>query len=446
MKLRTKLIVFSGFLVALSLVIAALLLLFFEKQFLLKKARENQANVSENFSRVCKEAVINDDDILLVNYLDSLKKDKMVAYAAYLDDKNKIIAHTQPKLIGSFSGPDESRKNITEVSAPVIIGKKKPGIAKIGFSKTVIDEDINQSLRLMLNRIVLASFVVFLIGILVSIIFANVLNKTINLLVNGARAIGGGTLDQQIKINSKDELGELSKEFNDMALKLKELDQMKSDFVSSITHELRTPLAAITGYSELLLEEDISETVKKYSITIRDNGLRLGNFINNILDLAKIEAGELSISKQEGDIIKLILETIEFFKPLTMKKRVVLKLANNADSLFIRMDSDKIRQVMINLIGNALKFTPEEGEIILKIEPDEIGKQIKIGVRDTGVGIPVGQLEKIFDKFYQVRGVTAKGTGLGLSIVKGIIKAHGGRIWAESKEGKGSEFIFVLPV
>jgi len=282
MRLKTKLAVFSGLLVFVALVIIAFLLLFFEKQFLLKTIKENQKNVSSNFVSVCSESIINEDDLLLVNYLDSLKKDSSIKYAVFLDKKNKIIAHTQTRLVGGFANASVRDENVIETTAPVAIGEKGFGTAKIGFSKLMIEKTVKQSLDLMLNRIIAASVIVFVIGVIISVFFVNMVNKDILQLVNGARAIGAGNLEHRIKITSKDELGELSEEFNEMAEKLKELDMMKNDFVSSITHELRTPLSAIKGYSELLLEEDLNDIIKNYTLTIRDNSVRLGNFINNI--------------------------------------------------------------------------------------------------------------------------------------------------------------------
>ncbi len=231
----------------------------------------------------------------------------------------------------------------------------------------------------------------------------------------------------------------------------KEVEQMKTDFVSIVSHELRTPLAAIKGAVDNLLDGiggELGDVQKKCLAISQRNIDRLGRLINDMLDISRIEAGKIQITKQNTDIANIIKDVLFFFKDIAAEKAISLESVIEGNLPLISLDSDKITQVITNLVGNAVKFTPRGGKITIAVFLT--GDFMQMSVIDTGTGINRQDLEKVFDKFYQVSRPETKGlykgTGLGLPITKGIIEKHNGKIWAESELGKGSKFSFTLPL
>ncbi|MFH1823800.1 MAG: response regulator [Candidatus Firestonebacteria bacterium] len=231
--------------------------------------------------------------------------------------------------------------------------------------------------------------------------------------------------------------------------KLKELDRLKSEFISNVSHELRTPLTAIKGSIELLLDsfgEELSETAKKLLDITKNNAERLVKLVGEILDFSKVEAGILPISKKEMDVSSLIKQTVEELKIIADGKGLYLCTELIESPVNIVADSNRIKQVLVNLIGNSLKFT-KEGGIIVGVRLLE--EEAIVAVKDTGLGIPEESKTKMFERFYMVDSSLRKktsGFGIGLSLSKSIIEAHNGKIWFESKLGEGSTFYFSLPV
>ncbi len=231
--------------------------------------------------------------------------------------------------------------------------------------------------------------------------------------------------------------------------KLKELSDLKSEFVSKVSHELRTPLTSIMGAADNLLDGiagPLDERPRAYLARIKENGDRLLRLINELLDLARIEAGKEEIRATRFRLDSLIQETLETLKPVADERGVALAVPG-PPPLVIRADRDKISRVLINLIHNGIKFTPSGGRV--EIRASDEGDWVTVAIHDSGVGIPSGEIERIFDKFHQVRGARGRGaasSGLGLPISRQLVEMHGGRLTAESGEGRGSTFTMVLPV
>ncbi len=230
--------------------------------------------------------------------------------------------------------------------------------------------------------------------------------------------------------------------------KLRKLDQLKTDFISTISHELRTPLSIIKEGINLVFDRvtgDINEKQEVMLGTLRRNIDRLARIIDELLDISKIEAGKTELKREMVDIVGLIRQVVSSFEVSLKKKNLEFKINVPEKQIDIYIDSDNIIQSFTNLIGNALKFT-DRGLIEISLEEKE--KEIVCVVADTGLGIAEENLPKVFSKFQQfgrLPGPGEKGTGLGLAITKGIIELHGGKIWVESKFGKGTKFSFILP-
>jgi nitrogen-specific signal transduction histidine kinase len=234
---------------------------------------------------------------------------------------------------------------------------------------------------------------------------------------------------------------------------LKRVDEMKSEFVSVASHELRTPLTTIKNAVQLLLKGktgEINETQVNFLTMAEKNINRLTNILNDLLDLSRIESGKAGMKFEEFDLQGSIAFVLSSFRPQADGKTVHLEMEVPKDLPFVYGDREKVEQILINLMGNAIKFTSEGGKVIVSARVSDRAKHaVSISVRDTGIGIPEDQLEKIFEKFHQVENPlnhSASGTGLGLAITKELVEAHQGQIWVESEVEKGSTFIFTLPL
>ena len=227
------------------------------------------------------------------------------------------------------------------------------------------------------------------------------------------------------------------------------LDQLKDEFVSTVSHELRTPLTTIKEFASIISDEipgKLTKDQREYVGIIKGNIDRLARLINDILDISKIEAGKVQLNRAMTDIRNLVQGVIFTLKPQADEKHIELKAMFQKDIAEAYLDCDRMTQIFTNLIGNAIKFTPEKGKITVEIK--DAAKEIECSVADTGIGIAPENLDKVFSKFQQfgrTAGPGAKGTGLGLTITKELIEKHSGSIWVESKLGKGTKFTFTLP-
>lgn len=230
-------------------------------------------------------------------------------------------------------------------------------------------------------------------------------------------------------------------------------NQAKSEFLSGMSHELRTPLTAVIGFAQVLGEQyfgELNEKQAEYVKDILESGEHLLSLINDILDLAKVEAGKLELELSEINMKELLESSLVMIKEKALKHSISIdaRISPVLDDLLITADQRKLKQVMFNLLSNAAKFTPDQGQITIEAERE--GEEFIISVADTGIGIARKDQEKVFEDFYQVRHGPADktpGTGLGLPLTKHLVEMHGGRIWLESEgKGKGSRFIFSVPI
>lgn len=230
---------------------------------------------------------------------------------------------------------------------------------------------------------------------------------------------------------------------------LRHLDQLKTDFLNTVTHELRTPLTAIRGYTEFLEDEvggPLSPDQKTFTEQIRQGTARLQHLVDDLLDVARLEAGTLRLNLREADLRLKIEEVLKSLVPLAKAKGIELVSRIPEDLPPMRMDPERVGQILINLVGNALKFTPPGGKVRIeaRVQPEEV----RVAVSDTGVGIAPEHLPHLFEKFYRVDPSLTRetgGAGLGLSIVQSLVQAHGGSLGADSEPGAGSTFWFRLP-
>jgi signal transduction histidine kinase len=234
---------------------------------------------------------------------------------------------------------------------------------------------------------------------------------------------------------------------------LKRIDQIKSEFVSVASHELRTPLAAIKNAIQLILSGktgEINEDQSRFLSMAERNISRLTNILNDLLNLSRIESGKIGMEFEELDLRVPIEFILTSLKPQADGKSIQLAMEIQKDLPSVYADRQRLEQILTNLIGNAIKFTPEGGKIMVSAKSlNGQENRVAISVKDSGIGIPEDQREKIFEKFHQVEDSLRRsiaGTGLGLAITRGLVEAHNGKIWVESEVGKGSTFTFTLPM
>jgi signal transduction histidine kinase len=232
----------------------------------------------------------------------------------------------------------------------------------------------------------------------------------------------------------------------------RELEAMKIDFVSMAAHELRTPLTAIRGYMELILNDpntELSDQFRQYLLQGYESTVQLSGLINNLLNVSKIERNALQMSMEKLDIAKMISSNVRNQQFAAEKSQVTLTYDGPDSEVYVVGDITALREVVDNLISNALHYTSENGQVTIGLETEDDGDNVTVSVRDTGIGIPEDTVDNLFTKFYRVHGGLATGSGgsgLGLYISKSIVESHGGTIWVESTENVGSTFSFRLPV
>jgi signal transduction histidine kinase len=266
------------------------------------------------------------------------------------------------------------------------------------------------------------------------------------------------------------ELAEKNARLQEAFDKLKELDRLKSNFLATVSHELRTPLTSIIGYSEMLqagIAGEMTEEQSSFVETIRSKGELLLSLISSLLDLNKLERGQLTIELEQVDPRAVLAEVKETYVPEAEKKQIRIEVECDDGVPFLHADPVRLRQVLMNLVGNAVKFTPAEGNVKLMAKLTELAAKggdddeglgaalmlapepaVEFCVRDNGIGIPEDQLEKIFDAFYQVDGSSTReygGAGLGLAIARSLIDAHHGIVRVESAVNQGTAFFVTIP-
>ncbi len=303
--------------------------------------------------------------------------------------------------------------------------------------------------------VIITAVSVILAG-LIAFLTARTINRPIVELIKGTREIAGGRFGEHLDIPSPPEINELAEAFNHMCDQLKELDEIKADLISNISHEFRTPLAVIREAVGLHLDcISTAPTEKQRQLLgiVGEECERLINSVNKILNLSRMEAGMMDYHMEKSSIPDLIEMNISKIRPVAERKGISIDLNHDGSLPHARIDTEKIGQVLEILLDNALKFTREGGRLSVGAkmqarrtpEPSP-GKEkgfIEVSVKDTGCGIPEDSIKNIFDKFKKFHG---KGTGLGLYIARQIISAHGGEIWVKSEKEKGSAFFFTVPV
>ena len=293
-----------------------------------------------------------------------------------------------------------------------------------------------------------AGLVAMLVAIILSVYLSRNVIAPVQAMSLATQRIASGHYEERVPVPGEDELAQLAVRFNQMAEKLSEVEAMRRRLIGDVSHELRTPLTAIKGSMEGLMDGVLPATEETFQQIHAEAG-RLNRLIDDLQELSRVESRAYQLDIRPLDVSSLVRTVTKRLAPQAESKHITLsvELATNLPNILA--DEDRAVQVLTNLTGNALQYTPENGRIILSAR--QSNNEIQISVRDTGIGIPAEHLSHIFDRFYRVDKSRSRhaggGSGIGLTIARAVIEAQGGRIWAESAgEGQGSILSFTLPV
>ncbi len=291
------------------------------------------------------------------------------------------------------------------------------------------------------------------IGLFGVIAFSFAMSRPLRELRRGIKSLSRSGLTDPIRIYSNDEFGELAGAFNDMAARLTEEERMRSDFISMLSHEIRTPLTSIRESVNLIAEEvmgDINDKQRRFLLIASREIERITTLLNHLMQISRLEAGAVEIHPRPIDIYGFVEGAISRVSPAGEAKGITIRSEVAPDISEFSGDPDNLQQVLLNLLGNAIKFSPSGSEILVSVRKEESEKEpgLVFSVRDSGSGIPREEQTLVFHKYYRASGVRDQvdGVGLGLSISKYIVEAHGGEIGVSSNPQKGCTFSFTLPL
>lgn len=297
-----------------------------------------------------------------------------------------------------------------------------------------------------LNLIIWTMALIFMIiSALVIYFYSQRISEPIKQMKTAAGKLASGEPAEDLVVSGADEIGKLADSFNYMKQQLANTEKMRSEFIASVSHDMRTPLTSINGFVSGMLDGIVQpDDYKKYLTIIKDETLRLTKLTNDILQLAKIQSGGLKLIR-ENFFVKDILDSVIISTRGFMEEKSISLTLECDNTISVHADMDKLKQILINIIDNAVKYTEFGGEIFIRVNCTSTLTEFRI--RDTGIGISAEDLPLIFEKFYRVDKSRSSpgGTGLGLNIAKSLIELQGGKIWAVSDMGTGTEIIFNLP-
>jgi signal transduction histidine kinase len=460
MKLFPKLALTVSSLVLLSTVGLSLSFYWIEDHSIRQQAEQERRAVLGNLTHMAEESFLTDDDLLLIKYAGWIPTwNPSIVSASVVDAHGIVLADSEPRRIGKrITAADAAAipPDVLVLSAPIHLGSQGTATAAIGFSQRLLNQALQAQLRVLQKRVLWIGGSALALSLLIAFVLALSWTRPIRILTQAAAQVGQANyrIDLKQLESRRDELGAFSRIFHSMAEQLKQLDQMKEDFVSAVTHELRSPLGAIESYLNVI-DEELREGVSRedwrtYLERLRINTQRLTRFVNDLLDVAALERGKVALDCQAVSLGLLIQDVLALFSAKMGERKLSVRTDIAADAPPAWADGDKIRQVLTNLLSNAIKFTPSGGIIEVGLRSAKPSTHIEVYVQDSGVGISAENQGRIFNKFEQVHAARQtlkgpKGTGLGLSICKALVELHGGAIGVKSQAGSGSRFFFTLP-
>ncbi|MEK7090152.1 MAG: sensor histidine kinase [Patescibacteria group bacterium] len=388
-------------------------------------------------------------------------KNKFVSSGANLANILRIRQMLDGKTFDGL-GNEDRYQSVVDGAAVVGAGKKIPSLGWVLFAEWPLD-DADSVIRDVRNQVFAFTLISILAVLAIAPFFALRIIRPIRQLELGSSKIEEGDFEYKVDIKSKDELEQLGNAFNKMGNGLKRLQELKNEFVFIAAHELRTPVTAIKGYMSMLFEGDagpVPEAIKKFLEPVGQANDRLVGLINDILEIARSEAGRIKIEVFSVDIRASIKGVIQNIAPLAVERKIAINYAIGENEpiglLLVLADTMRLHEVITNFISNAIKYDQEGGWIKIYHETD--ADFVTTHIEDNGIGIPKSEQGKIFEKFFRSdasKVAQIQGTGLGLFITKELVEKMGGKVWFQSpasaratagkEEGRGTRFSFKLP-
>jgi signal transduction histidine kinase len=348
-------------------------------------------------------------------------------------------------LIGPTQGKFQAVDGTTYLFAAYPVARVASSVAaKVDTLALAIPQAESMAIMASLFRpLLLAGMIALIISLILAFFFARSVYRPLKQVTGAAQRISQGDYDKKIPVKGPREFRDLAANFNDMAEKVKQSQLQLRHFVADVSHELKSPITSIRGFAQALIDGTANDDDKRLKAAriINDESARMRRQVDELLELARMQSGQIRIANERLDIHELLDHCVDVFSLQAQEKGVVLK-ATHGNKVHVLGDFDRLEELIGNLLDNAIKNTPSEGEVQIS---DTINDEyIEIRISDSGPGIPQEQLPYVFERFYQVTGVRT-GVGLGLAIAREIALAHNGTITAESQPGEGATFIVRLP-
>lgn len=312
---------------------------------------------------------------------------------------------------------------------------------------SILLEPINQTIDIMKTQLLYISVILFIVTISMGAFIARVFLKPIEKLNHAVNQLAVGNMEERVQITTKDEIGELSQNFNQMAERLNRIEMLRKELISNVSHDLRTPLGIIKGYAEMIrdIHADNPKKIDEDLNIIIEESDRLSEMVNEILDSSQFKSGYIELKREDLDLASLIKTSFEKYKIKALEKDIKFSLSLENQEIIINADPVRLQQVLDNLIANAIRFTESDGKVDLIVYEEE--KQIRIEVNDNGIGMDSEELKLIWDRFYmgEKNEDSTQNSGIGLSIVKNILTAHDFEFGVNSKPKIGTSFFILIP-
>lgn len=430
-------------------------LLWAERQHLLQETEKTHWVTVDHLALACNDALLSRDELGLIDFMNGLKTEKTLREASCVDPQGKLMMHSDLAKRGTRSpwvpaGPEKiliqgpHGAGVWDYRSPIFNGKKWVATARVVYDGDKVLRNLRRTLGSTARRFAGLAGAALVLAVGLSLAAARTLTRPIHALAVGARRIGAGARDARVPENAPGELGGLAKEFNAMALQLRDLDAMKERILYSISHDLRNPLSAISTAAKVLREGHPAEEDRTLVESIERGALRLRAMVNNILDVAQLREGNLPFRKAVFSVLPVVEELARLYIPLAEEAAKTFSIQFSNDLPFLEADEEKTLRVFLNLIANAFKFTRRGDSIAVSAVPLDNGF-VEFGVKDTGPGMDPERLSRLFEPVRAQNAGPQEGSGMGLSIVKSLVEGHGGRLRVESAVGKGTAVFFTLP-
>ena len=347
-----------------------------------------------------------------------------------------MIVDSQGGLLG-WQMPDME----LSVGVPIEVGGELVGTLVVAAEGTVHESLESEFLSQVNRSLVWAGLAAGAVALVLGLVLARQLTAPIRDLTDAAHRLAGGEMTQ-VQVRSDDEIGELGEAFNLMARSLAQQETLRRNLMADIAHELRTPLTVIRSDLEALLD-GVYEPTPETLASVQEETLLLARLVDDLRALAQAEAGQLRLEKESLDLADLLRGVAAGFELQAKSQGQELNLDLPPDLPPVDADPQRVRQVTANLVSNALRHAPDAGRVVVSAEA--LPAEVQVSVADDGPGITQEDLDRVFERFWRGARPRAQGSGLGLTIARELVRAHGGRIWAESELGQGSIFTFTLP-